>query len=442
MEVPGLRVLIVDDNPTGGEMVRHLVNAWRMHATVTDNGPAALESLRHAQVRGLPFDLLLLDDLMPRMDGAAVARAVREDPDLRTTRIILLSSNMAAAPHPVEPGPRTATAVEDPLEVAPFDGCLIRPFRQSELFDTIVKTLRRDAPEETPERGPAGPPTARYDMRILLAEDNEINQMMAREMLQIMGCEVAIASNGREALALLDTQLFDLVLMDCQMPLMDGFEATRQIRSRTWERRGGGEIPIVALTANVMKEDKERCRAAGMDDHISKPFRMADVAAVLSRWKVYSEGAGGKHKAAPVAGDTARHDVVGRDSDALAPTAGVLDQDALDALGKAENGGSLDLLRRFTELMVQTTPREMDAIDGAISQSACEEVQRIAHSLKSTSAWVGAMALSNCFMQLEGMGRDAALEGAREVLARAREEFVRVEAALGELALLPAGEDP
>jgi PAS domain S-box-containing protein len=263
-----LRVLIVDDNPTNLKMLEEVLTAWGMRPTATSSGRSAVAAMESALARGASFRLVLLDALMPDLDGFATAKLIRTNPKLAGAAIMMLSS----ADHHGD----AARCRE--LGVA----CYVRkPIGQSELLDAIMTALGKAPPEELklpPDRrlnAPHGP----HSLRILVAEDNMINQAVASTMLRKRGHNVVVAGDGRQTLAMLDASPVDIIFMDIHMPEMDGFATTAAIRKR--EKETGHHIPIVALTAHAMQGDRERFLAAGMDDYLSKPIRPQELDLIL-----------------------------------------------------------------------------------------------------------------------------------------------------------------
>jgi PAS domain S-box-containing protein len=268
-DLTGVRVLVVDDNETNRLLVTNLLKNWGCRFAEAADGEAALHQLREATREGDPYVVALLDMLMPGMDGAELGRKIKESPDLRETRLIMLTSIAGQ-------GDRAR------LNELGFAGYLTKPLRQAQLRECLAVVLGRAEPSAAimPHQDLADGPSGlnKRGGRILLAEDNAINQLVAIKILKKMGYRADAVADGQEAIKALENIPYDLVLMDCQMPEMDGFEATRAIRKMKIK------IPIIALTASAMKGDRELCLAAGMNDYLSKPVRSADLAAVLERW--------------------------------------------------------------------------------------------------------------------------------------------------------------
>jgi two-component system sensor histidine kinase/response regulator len=273
VSLAGVKALIVDDNETNRRILEKLLTAWGMHITLADSAQAALTALHYAKDAGQPFSLLLTDANMPEMDGFALANEVRQDPKLAGATLMMLTSG----------GQHGDSARSRELGVSAY---LTKPVGRSELRAAIIRALAASEPRlidskvstsESPRV--AGPSMG--TLRILLAEDNAMNQIHAIRLFEKRGHLVTVAGNGREALAALEREQFDLVLMDVQMPELDGFETTAAIRAR--EHSVGGHIPIVAMTAHAMKGDRERCLAAGMDDYTSKPIRAEELFEAIAR---------------------------------------------------------------------------------------------------------------------------------------------------------------
>jgi CheY-like chemotaxis protein len=272
-EIAGSHVLIVDDNATNREIFERQLANWHVKHASASSGQDALEKLRAAGRE--PFDAALLDMQMPNMDGLTLARHIHTDPALSHVKMLILSSMGRTIP-PAE------------LAEAGIALTLMKPVKQSQLHDALVNVLADRAPTPVRARRPGMPPVvASGKLRILVAEDNIVNQRVAMLQLERLGHRADVAANGLEVLSAIETVHYDVIFMDCHMPELDGYEATRRLRTRENERRARGEkftpLHIVAMTANAMQGDREACLASGMDDYISKPVRPAELAASLAR---------------------------------------------------------------------------------------------------------------------------------------------------------------
>jgi signal transduction histidine kinase/DNA-binding response OmpR family regulator len=261
----GLRVLVVDDNATNRTILQDQLRHWGMSVDVVDAAEPALEALRHAAEAARPYDLGVLDLCMPDVDGLELARRVAADPALAGTMLVLMTSGPAVT--------------ESETRAASISAALTKPVLMSKLQQTLERVVADRASSESA----AEPEPAHAGSRgvVLVVDDSDVNQLVAMGMLSYLGYTAEIAEDGREALALLEHRQFDAILMDVQMPTMDGYEATQEIRRL---EAGGRRTPIIAMTASVTDGERERCRAAGMDDYLGKPMERKDVLAVLERW--------------------------------------------------------------------------------------------------------------------------------------------------------------
>jgi PAS domain S-box-containing protein len=292
VQVRGLRVLVVDDNATNRRILERTILGWDMLPTLSDSGCAALEAVKQASSENRPFQLVLLDATMPEMDGFTVLRHLRVDLELACATIMMLPSVAQLSD----------LALAEGLNLCSH---LIKPIRQSELLDAIRESLSHalvnpvktpEPPTQADETSPTPSPsvttpcktrkslpkpgeTPRRPLRVLLAEDHEVNQKLAVRVLAMNGYDVVVVGDGQRAVDALEDSVFDVVLMDIQMPVMDGFEATAAIRRREQER--GGHIPVIAMTANAMKGDREECLENGFDDYTSKPIQWAQLMTVI-----------------------------------------------------------------------------------------------------------------------------------------------------------------
>ena len=280
-DVFDLRVLVVDDNATNRQILRHQLNAWKMKEGSAANGYEALDLLRAMAAGDKSFDVAILDMQMPGMDGMTLARAIKADPTTAATRLIILTS-------------MGFMHSQDELKAAGVDAYLVKPVKQSRLFDCLVSVLGGAAAQRAFAK-PAereAPSLAADELehvqraRILLAEDNIVNQKVALAQLRGLGLKADAVANGHEVLTALKQIPYDIILMDCQMPEMDGYEASRRIRQAEHASKANWKAPvrIVAMTANAMTGDREKCLAAGMDDFLSKPVRKVDLLSALRKW--------------------------------------------------------------------------------------------------------------------------------------------------------------
>ncbi|MFM9964144.1 MAG: response regulator [Planctomycetaceae bacterium] len=393
----GLPVLVVDDNRTNRRILEDTLTNWGMQPTLAADGPAALALLDSAATRGTPFRLALLDVMMPDMDGFEVAEHIRRNPRLSDCMLVMLSSA----------GQTENSERCQSLGIARY---LIKPVKQSDLQATILRVLGAPAePDRAPVPTVAQVPEPRRSRKILLAEDGLVNQQVARELLESRGHQVVVVNNGREAVEALERGLFDLVLMDVQMPEMDGFEATAAIRKK--EQTSGQHMHIVAMTAHAMKGDRERCLKAGMDAYLSKPIQSKSLYEMV-------EGVAA----------TARADhETGADSAATdSTTIPIMDWEA--ALDRV--GGREDLLKQMVAIFFKEADKLMPALRESIAQRDMVKVRRVAHSIKGSASCFAAPPTVSAAVRLEFMGRDDDLSGADEAYAVLDRELARLRQAL------------
>ncbi len=403
-DLAGVPVLVVDDNRTNRRILQDLLSNWGMQPSLAEGGSAALAQLDAAAVSGTPFRVALLDVLMPDMDGFMLAERVRQHPVLQNCSLIMLSSA----------GQTENWARCRELGIARY---LIKPVKQSDLRDAIVRVLStREEPVGATGTAPPQAAETWRSLRILLAEDGLVNQRVAREFLERRGHAVVVANNGREAVEAVDREAFDLVLMDVQMPEMDGFEATKVIRRK--ERATGSHIPIVAMTARAFKEDRERCLDSGMDAYLAKPIRPSALYEIIES-RVVSSKVDHPSPAVP--------SKAGQESVSAEP---VMDRNAaLELLGGRE-----ELLGELNALFFEETGKLMPALRTAVQQQHIAEVRRLAHTIKGAATHFAAPATVAAALRLEIMGRDGDLAGADEAFARLEREVERLKHALADFA--------
>ena len=404
----GRRVLIVDDNATNRTILCQWVSAWGMHHESAVDGPQALERLRTAVAQGEPYDFALLDMMMPGMDGITLTHAIKADATIAAVRLLMLTSMGVHA------------EVQEARQ-AGIRGFLSKPIRQSQLYNCLIA-----ASEASAQGSPPPPPpnlTPAIDLmplhgRILLAEDNPINQEVAVGMIKSLECQVDVVATGLQAVEALERCSYDVVLMDCQMPEMGGLEATRVIREREALpsfSHPAAHTPIIALTAHALASDREQCLAAGMDDYLSKPFTLEALHATLARWLLQQPAV------ASASATAERSEATRVDS---------IDRKTLDTLRSLRKGGTLDLLHKVLHMYLNNTPQLLDTIRDAVAHSDALARQQAAHSLKSTSANVGALQLAAFSKEMEALGKAQSITQAVPLLATMEAENAVVEKAL------------
>jgi PAS domain S-box-containing protein len=382
-----LPVLVVDDNDTNREILEEMILNWRMKPVPAENGNAALEMMKRASADGHPFRLVLLDGHMPGMDGFEVAARMKQSPALRSAAVILL----------------TSAGLRDDAGRAKTVGAtvaLTKPVKQSELWDAIVNALHLPARNRTRRNvATERKRVARQKLRILVAEDNPVNQDLALHMLQRRGHSVILAENGREALAAVERHKFDLVLMDVQMPEMGGLEATQAIRER--EKATGEHVPIIAMTAHAMQGDRQRCLEAGMDNYLSKPL---DPKTFL---RTVEESVTTASSAEPAA--EAEPGSVG---------------EQLDVKALMERfSGNKKLLRTIVGTFREDCPKMMGRIRAALTAHDATLLADGSHALKGSVGNFGPSAALETAREMEKNARQGKLDGAWELYATLEDEI-------------------
>jgi len=399
----GLKALIVDDNATNRCILEHYLSPEEGQFESASSARIGLDAARAAAEAGAPFDVVLLDYQMPELDGMGFLRELRGDPRIGNTKCIVLSSL----------GDRVAEAND--LDVAAW---LIKPVRKSQLQTLLARVTGRDQGSQTEIRRDALPGLY-TGARVLLVEDNRVNQEVASRLLKTFGVEVRIVDNGAKAVAAIQAQPLDLVLMDCQMPVMDGYDATRAVRAWELEHangvRGRARVPIMAMTANALAGDREKCLAAGMDDYLSKPIKREVLASALARWlKPSCPGSpDSRDDCAPVQSDPPMCDIATpRDS-------------ALNAAVIAELSELMgDDLPDVIETYVGDTSAHITAMEAALAQRDLAALGRCAHSLKSSSDAVGAVVVRSLSQALESHVRaGGGIDEAQRIVAAIRAAF-------------------
>jgi len=387
----GLPVLVVDDNATNRRILEEVLGHWQMKVTAVDGARLALAALERAGSNGEPFALALIDGHMPGMDGFTLAERIQETPQSAGTTLVLLTSGG-------QPGD-VARCRE--LGIASY---LMKPLKQSDLLRAIGGALRLTAQVERPT-GPAPPPprASQRPLRVLLAEDNVVNQRLAVRLLEKGGHTPVVAVNGKEAVAALERQPFDLVLMDVEMPEMNGFEATAVIRAK--EKGTGRHVPIIAMTAHALKGDRERCLAAGMDGYVPKPIQAQELRRVMDELVCPP-----------------------------APASGAAAEEVLDRATVLECvGGDQALLAEIIQLFLSQCPRWLAEIRNAIERGDATRLRNAAHTLKGAVGNFRAQAAYEEAQRLETLGRDGNLAPAGGACAALEKHLGRLLPALAAL---------
>jgi len=396
--ITGSRVLIVDDNATNRMVLKEMISLWGLVSSEAVNGKDAFIMVKEADESGQPYRLVLLDLQMPEMDGFETAKKIKENAFGKDITLILLTSlgRKGDAAYCKEVG---------------ISGYLIKPIKQSELLDIILISFGHAGEKEAQVVTRYTIQEARRRLNILLAEDNMVNQKLAITLLQGRGHNVVLANNGREAVNIMEKEEFDLVLMDVQMPEMDGLEATGIIRQKEKEKNSP-RIPIVAMTARAMKGDKEKCIEAGMTEYVSKPINAKELFEVIE--KVTEKN--GDHKRIIING-----------SDKNGPAS----EDIFDlSRAMAIVGENKELLKEISDMFFKSLPDNMAKIKESIAEGDAYKLERAAHSLKGSVGNLGAKRSFEAAYSLEKMGRDKKMDGSGAAFKDLEKELASLETQL------------
>ena len=395
-----VRVLVVEDNATNRMILNEQVASWHMRCDTAADAGSALDLLRTAARRGEAYELVLLDMEMPGMNGLQLARAIKADPAIAQAKLVLLTSGNSGT--------------GDEARDAGIAAVLAKPARQSALYNCLAEVMNRMAPQSTQAPAPATPADVTVDrshLRVLVADDNMVNREVAQWILRTRAYRVDVVENGVEAVAAMDAHAYDAVLMDCQMPELDGYAAAAEIRRREGRSR---HTPIIALTANALAGEREKCLAAGMDDYISKPLRPEALFAILDRYT-------------RVAPDT--------DTSPAPPTAAQeepLERSALEKMRTLERSGGLAFVDRVIATFLHQTPGQLAAMRAALSGADADQLRALAHSLRGSSETLGAREMARTCAELESapLARSGNAETLLALLTRLDDEYGRVRPAL------------
>jgi PAS domain S-box-containing protein len=396
----GLKTLIVDDNEINRRFLEDIFQRWNMVTVCVPDGPSALDELERALNEGEPFGLIALDSLMPFMDGFELAERIRTIPEYASSKILLLTS----AGHRGD----AALCMRNGI-----NGYLVKPVNQKELFNAVCEIMRRGKDQDNNAPLVTGHflRETRRKIRVLVAEDNPVNQKLTSKLLEKRGHKVEVASDGRQALAKLEKASFDIVLMDLQMPEMDGIEATRAIREK--ERLSGTRTPIIAMTAHAMKGDRQRCIDAGMDSYIAKPIKPEEL---MAQVETAALGA----------------DVPGNDPAARGSDNSVLDLDSL--LSRLDNDRELFL--EISNLFKRDYKIILENISSAFQESDYEAISRAAHTLKGMAGNLSANRAMDSALKLEKAANDAIRSEVKSAVDMTERDFYELAEALDEAEII------
>ena len=472
----GARMLIVDDNDTNRTILYHQLKSWDVIPHAVESGAKALEALDKARVNGTPYDIAILDLHMPGMDGIELSQKIEADERLKSTDRILLTS-------------AALELSKTEMSAIGISQYISKPARQSQLYNALANLLLESGyckPDENPQDERAYP---QVNANVLLAEDNLINQDVALNMLENFGCTVRVVNDGRRAVEAANEEAFDLILMDCEMPVMDGFVATHRLKSASGLNQ---QTPVIALTANVMDGDRESCIASGMSDYISKPVRQDDLHNIISKWVEIKGNHGEPTDAstrpveasvssaneALVEGSTTpallldevetpslapksiTADVVAPDStvsnadsattptDVLGSTVAEeqssedvseeapecpINEMAINNIRKLQRPGRPSILNKVINAYLDKSPSLIDDLKTGADDGNATLIKEAAHSLKSSSAYIGADSLSEKCKQLEVCASDEQVENVGAIVQQIDVDFEKVAAILSEL---------
>ncbi len=414
VSLEGKRVLIVDDNETNRNILRYQTSSWGMNAAEADSGVQALETLQSAAARNEPFEIAILDLMMPEMDGFELARAIKADSSISVVRLVLLPSF----------GERGHGLAATEAGISAY---LQKPIGQSQLYDCLITLMAEEQLQEksqlitkhslrvqavAPNKPNVSPQnkinTVRAKARILVAEDNVINREVALAQLESLGYSVDIVANGREAVIALEKSKYDIILMDCQMPEMDGFEATAEIRRREGDSH---HTKIIAMTAHALEGDREKCLAAGMDDYLSKPVKLDTLRQMLERWSFSTDEQKGGLRDKP-------RKFSKEDSQQF------VDLSILEGFRNFQKSGQPNLVNKLIDLFVEDTTGRFAILRQAAIDRNAAAIKGEAHNIKGAAGNIGAAPMAELCKELEQKASQN--DEAKVLISRLEQEFKQV----------------
>ena len=420
----GIKVLLVDDNSSNLCILKNQVESWGMRCSTSESGQQAVKMLRSGAFSD-PYQLAIIDMQMPGMDGIELARIIKEDSRYKHLHLVMLTSvgNYGDA---------------ELAEQAGIEAYLCKPVRQSRLYSTLLTVIGNTNLGVSPEFEKITKVRDKFKAKVLLVEDNPVNLELCFAMLADLGCKVDTAANGRKAVEAIVQTCYDVVFMDCQMPEMDGFAATKAIRER--EALLGGHAIIVALTAHAMAGDRDQCLAVGMDDYLSKPFSMEKLGHILERWlperpenaDLQMTRATAYTHAEPLKEQQATSVTeCGNNFSSPPPVSDIpIDKQSLDMIRALEGEGKPAILSRVIDTFLRNSPQQLQTLREGIDAGDPELVFITAHDLKSSSAMLGAMRLSELFNKMEKKGRIKSMGNIFQLMTQIEIEYESAQTAL------------
>ncbi|TYQ29152.1 response regulator [Pseudanabaena sp. UWO311] len=418
-----VRILIVDDNATNCKILSYQLTAWQMRVDALQNASNAIAILRTAVEEGDRYQLAILDMQMPDLDGEMLGALIKADPLLKDLKLIMLTSLNQQG------------GISRVKELG-FEFYLIKPVKQSRLLDVLVEVVSIDTKSEIFRSVPLiqenDLPLKASKLKILIAEDNPINQKVVLHQLRSFGYDADVVGNGREVLNLLECIHYDIILMDCQMPEMDGYETTRVIRQLDSEK---SKIVIMAMTANAMKEDRDRCIACGMDDYLSKPIRKEDVAQKLADWekKIFAQNAIASSSLIPFeVATTAIIDNINVDTNSLdlnsnnSESLSLIDWTYIDSIADGSEEFKAEILQTFFE----STSESLAQLEQAIAENNYHKIAQIAHSIKGASSNLGMIPIAAIANDLQQVGENQKEENIQEMFQKIQSLFSQIQNSL------------
>ncbi len=416
----GKRILAVDDNATNRSILGSYLNSWGCITTLAENSQEALDLLNQAVDKGTPFELAIIDFMMPGMNGEELAQAIRNNPRLAKTHLLLMTSSAQRG---------DASRARE----AGFNAYLTKPIKQSQIFDVLLDIFGKELSCETDNRkqprtmGVKPVKISRETARILLAEDNLTNRKVALSLLEKFGYQARAVENGKEALQLLESNSFDLILMDVQMPVMDGYEATQAIRQSS---HAFSRIPIIAMTANAMSGDREKCLAAGMNDYIAKPVAAKALQEIVDRWLSMETDANNNSITKDENGETEK--IVNTGNTSATP------EQAPEIFVDSESPilnyqvlvdrlmGDEELATTIIKEFIQDLPTQISMLEKELIKENIEDTGKQAHKIKGAADNIGAYALKQTAFSMEKAAKAGRKEELDVLMLQLTEEHTRL----------------